>query len=99
MCGEVKKKFTLFWNLFEKFEFPAWWERDIVLKFVPEPFKRRAHTEFENHVAMNAYQNKDIERFGIPNLNYFGSILDHRVHALGFSFFESCEEKLNMKCT
>lgn len=82
----------------EKIEFSGHFNgKDVAVKCIPHELKELINNEFENHLKMKAYENTNIERFGIPDLKYSGTTFDGRIHVFCFTFLESSEEKFNMK--
>lgn len=64
--------------------------RDVAMKFTQDAYF--AEREFEIYTYLNAINNTDVERYGIPAVYYFGTWHDHVLMAITLldSKFNEC---------
>lgn len=61
-------------------------KREIAMKFIPPRNKEFAEEEYTIYTCLNAINNTDVERYGIPSIYYFGSYKNYTM--IGFTLLE-----------
>lgn len=57
-------------------------EREVAIKFTSSNHKEEAEIEYKMYTYLNAIDNEDVERYGIPSVYYYDTWNDHILLAI-----------------
>lgn len=69
--------------------------REIAVKFTPPKYEKFTFNEYEVYQSMNAVENLDVERYGIPNVYYFDRWGESGPMMMGLTLLDNTLQKID----